>query len=127
VHTCAEALQESLEAEGVSVLCGVVYKSISRNGVICLGYERGGIHHDLTAEQVLVATGHRPNSGNLGLEELGVELLPSAGIRIDNRMRTTRTSVYATGDVTKRDFYVYMAANGAKIASENALNGDCLR
>jgi mercuric reductase len=55
---------------------------------------------------------------------MGVELLPNAGIKIDDRMRTTRTDVYAVGDVTGRDMFVYMAANGAKIASENALNGD---
>jgi pyruvate/2-oxoglutarate dehydrogenase complex dihydrolipoamide dehydrogenase (E3) component len=55
---------------------------------------------------------------------MGVELLPNAGIKIDDRMRTTRTSVYAVGDVTGRDMFVYMAANGARIAAENALNGD---
>ena len=123
----SEALQESLEAEGVSVLCGAVYKSITNNGDICLGYERDGTHHDLIAEQVLVATGRRPNSDDLGLEEMGVELLPNAGIKVDDRMRTTRTGVYAAGDVTGRDMFVYMAANGARIASENALNGDSQR
>ncbi len=120
----SEALQESLEAEGVNVLCSAVYKTITKNGDICLAYERNGTHHDLIAEQVLVATGRRPNSNDLGLEEIGVELLPNCGIKVDDRMRTTRTNVYAAGDVTGRDMFVYMAANGAKIASENALNGD---
>ena len=120
----SQALKESLEAEGVTVLCGAVYRSITKNGDICLGYEKGGTHHDLIAEQVLVATGRRPNSNELGLEEMGVELLPNAGIKIDDRMRTTRADVYAAGDVTGRDMFVYMAANGAKIAAENALNGD---
>ncbi len=39
-------------------------------------------------------------------------------------MRTSRAGVYAAGDVTGRDQFVYMAAHGAKIAAENALNGD---
>jgi mercury(II) reductase len=120
----SKALQESLEVEGINVLCGAVYKSITKDGDICLGYEYDSTHHDLIAEQVLVATGRRPNSDDLGLEEMGVELLPNAGIKIDDRMRTTRTGVYAVGDVTGRDMFVYMAANGAKIASDNALNGD---
>ena len=120
----SEALQESLEAEGVSVLCGAVYKSITKNGDICLGYERDGTHHDLVAEQVLVATGRRPNSDDLGLDEMGLELLPNGGIKVDDRMRTTRAGIYAAGDVTGQDMFVYMAANGAKIASENALNSD---
>jgi mercuric reductase len=39
-------------------------------------------------------------------------------------MRTTKPGVYAAGDVTGRDQFVYMAAYGAKLAAENALNGD---
>ena len=120
----SEALQKFLEAEGVTVLGGAAYKSITKNGDVRLGYERDGTHHDLVAEQVLVATGRRPNSDGLGLEEMGVELLPNAGIKIDDRMRTTRAGIYAAGDVTGQDMFVYMAANGAKIASENALNSN---
>ena len=120
----SEALKQSMQAEGVKVLCGVRYQSITKNGNLCLAYEYGANHHRLFAEQVLVATGRRPNSDDLGVEEMGVELLANGGIKIDDHMRTTCNGVYAVGDVTGRDMFVYMAANGAKIAAENALNGD---
>ena len=42
-------------------------------------------------------------------------------------MRTTAPSIYAAGDVTGQDEFVYMAAYGAKLATKNALNGDSLR
>jgi mercuric reductase len=42
-------------------------------------------------------------------------------------MRTTHPGVYAAGDVTGRDQFVYMAAYGAKLAAKNALNSDSLR
>ena len=42
-------------------------------------------------------------------------------------MRTTREGVYAAGDVTGRDMFVYMAAYGAKVAATNAMNGDAMR
>ena len=42
-------------------------------------------------------------------------------------MRTTRAGVYAAGDVTDRDQFVYMAAYGARLAAINALNGDSRR
>jgi mercuric reductase len=58
---------------------------------------------------------------------MGVALAGDGGIRVDDRMRTTRCGVYAAGDVTGRDLFVYMAAYGAKIAAENALNGDLRR
>jgi len=42
-------------------------------------------------------------------------------------MRTTKSGVYAAGDVTDRDQFVYTAAYGAKLAALNALKGDTLR
>src|SRR3546814_18496735 len=41
-------------------------------------------------------------------------------------MRTSKAGVYAAGDVTDRDQFVYMAAYGARLAALNALNGDSL-
>ena len=124
------SLEAALKAEGINVVCGAVYKSISQKsgilskGDICLGYEQNGAHHDIKAEHVLLATGRRPNSNDMGLEEMGVERLPNGGIKIDDRMRTTRKGVYAVGDVTGTDMFVYMAAYGAKLAAENAMSGD---
>jgi len=120
----SKALEDAFKTEGINVVCGVAYKSITHKGDVCLGYEHVGKHHDLIAEQVLLATGRRPNSGGLGLSEMSVELLPNGGIKINDRMQTTRKGIYAVGDVTGRDMFVYMAAYGAKLAAENALNGD---
>jgi pyruvate/2-oxoglutarate dehydrogenase complex dihydrolipoamide dehydrogenase (E3) component len=86
-----------------------------------------GKNEMLEAEQVLVTTGRRPNTQGMGLKEAGVDLLPNGGIKVDDRMRTTRPATYAAGDVIGRDQFVYMAAYGAKIAAENALNGDSKR
>ncbi len=47
-------------------------------------------------------------------------------IVVDAHMRTSKPGIYAAGDVTNRDQFVYMAAYGAKIAARNALGGDAL-
>ncbi len=120
----SDALETALVAEGIGIKCGSVYQSISHDGEICLAYEQNGIESEVRAEQVLVATGRRANTDALGAEDVGVERLPNAGIKIDDQMRTTRPGVYAAGDVTGKDMFVYMAAYGAKIAVENALNSD---
>ena len=120
----SEVLKLSLAAEGVKVITGANYRSIEQLGGIRLTYELEGRPDTLLAEKILLATGRRPNSAGLGLEEHGVELRANGGIRVDDRMRTTRSGVYAAGDVTGRDMFVYMAAHGAKIAALNALNGD---
>jgi len=119
----SEALEAAFKAEGIDVICGADYKSINSENGICLGYEADGARHNITADHVLLATGRSPNSSDLGLEEMGVEILPGGGIKVDDGMRTTRPGVFAVGDVTGNDMFVYMAAYGAKIAAENAMVG----
>ncbi|XP_010932864.2 glutathione reductase, chloroplastic [Elaeis guineensis] len=51
---------------------------------------------------VMFATGRRPNTKNLGLEELGVELAKNGAILVDEYSRTSVDSIWAVGDVTDR-------------------------
>lgn len=81
---------------------------------------------ELKAERLLVATGRTPNTDALGLAEAGVVRDGRGAIVVDDRMRTSKPGVYAAGDVTDRDPFVYMAAHGAKLAALNALDGDRL-
>ena len=53
-------------------------------------------------DQVLFATGRAPNSGGLGLEELGVELGRNGQIVVDEYSQSTVPSIFAVGDVTDR-------------------------
>ncbi|PIW27633.1 MAG: mercury(II) reductase [Rhodospirillales bacterium CG15_BIG_FIL_POST_REV_8_21_14_020_66_15] len=123
----SDALARYLADEGVSVVTGLSYRAIRavESGTE-LTFERDGRVESLTAHQVLFATGRRPNSAGLGLEDAGIRLSPNGGILVDDRLRTSRPGVYAAGDVTGRDQFVYMAAYGAKLAALNALHGDRL-
>jgi mercury(II) reductase len=124
----SHALVGYLRDEGMVVRENVRTKAIQKTDRgIALAISANGKDEVLTAEEVLVTTGRRPNTEGLGLPEAGIELLPNGGIKVDDRMRTTKPGVYAAGDVTGRDQFVYMAAYGAKIAAENALNGDSKR
>lgn len=122
------ALQSAFLAEGMDVVAGASYRSIRRTSAgAALDLTRDGRPETLEAEQVLVATGRAPNVEGLGLKEFGIKLGPHGGISVDDHMRTSRPGVYAAGDVTGRDQFVYMAAYGAKLAAKNALYGDGLR
>ena len=121
------ALAEYLRAEGVDVHHGVAYEAIRQGdggGVELVVRGADGTAVTLPAERVLVATGRTPNTAGMGLEEAGVVLDGRGAVLVDDRMRTTRLGVYAAGDVTGRDLYVYMAAHGGKVAAENALGAD---
>jgi len=121
----SEALAGFFDEEGIAVQRVGGYDSIraNRDGV-ALSVTIDGSTETLEAQRVLLSAGRKANTDGLGLEEAGVALLANGGIKVDDRMRTTKAGVYAAGDVTGRDQFVYMAAYGAKIAATNALNGD---
>ena len=123
------ALTNYLSSEGITVLSNLAYQSVHKaaEGGTALTILRDGNAETLVAERLLVATGRTPNVEDLGLIEAGVRQTPGGAIIVDDRMRTSLPGVYAAGDVTGRDQFVYMAAYGAKIAAKNALNGDSLR
>jgi pyruvate/2-oxoglutarate dehydrogenase complex dihydrolipoamide dehydrogenase (E3) component len=122
------ALAGYLGEDGIAIRDGVAYREIRQTAdgaaLSVLVDDRA---ETITAERVLITSGRRPNTAGFGLGEAGVELLPNGGIKVDDRMRTSKLGVYAAGDVTGRDQFVYMAAYGARIAAENALNGDSKR
>jgi mercuric reductase len=124
-----QALTDYLTDEGITLVGNLTYDSVRRteDGGVALAIVRNGHHETLTAERILVATGRTPNTETLGLVEAGVAHAPSGAIIIDDRMRTSKVGIYAAGDVTGKDQFVYMAAYGAKLAAKNALNSNSLR
>jgi glutathione reductase (NADPH) len=70
--------------------------------------EDGALHvrmtgcDDIHADEVLFATGRRPNIENMGLDAAGVELGEKAQIKVDADNRTSVPSIFAVGDVTDR-------------------------
>ncbi len=124
----SEALTGYLQAEGIIVRGGLSYREIRQDmGGIVLSVVADNGNETIKAEQVLVTTGRRPNTEGMDLVQAGVELQRDGSIKVDDRMRTSMADVYAVGDVTGRDQFVYMAAYGGRIAAENALNGDSKR
>ncbi len=111
--------------EGISVISGITYDRIEENdGAISLHIQSINGPEVITAEKVMIATGRTPNSDGMNLKAAGIEIAANHGIIVDHQMRTTRESVYAAGDVTGSDQFVYMAAYGAKIAAKNAMNSN---
>ncbi|MBN8990579.1 MAG: mercury(II) reductase [Rhizobiales bacterium] len=123
-----QALASYLADEGVTIMGGLAYDFArkTKDGVE-LTINRNGTLETLAAEQLLLATGRTANIENLGLVEAGVAQASSGAIIVDDRMRTSKAGIYAAGDVTGKDQFVYMAAYGAKLAAKNALNSNSLR
>jgi len=120
----SEALMAVFRGEGITMHCGVTYDACHLDqdrAVLCI--EDAGKRLELTADHLVVTAGRSPNTEGLGLSELGIETDRRGAIIVGDDMQTTRPGVYAAGDVTNRDQFVYMAAYGAKLAAKNAMGG----
>jgi len=72
----------------------------------------------LEAEQVLVAIGFKPNSQDLGLEEVGVEFSDRNFIKVDGQMATNIPGVWAIGDVTGKLMLAHLASSQGILCAE---------
>ena len=77
-----------------------------------------------TFDQVLFATGRKPNSAGLGLSEIGVLVNSTGGIIVNEQMQTSIDNIYAIGDVTNRLNLTPVAINEGRIFAANHFGGE---
>ncbi|GMV05261.1 MAG: mercuric reductase MerA [Gemmatimonadota bacterium] len=115
-----------LRSEGVSVVESATVVRIERGEamrrVVLRGAEGG--ESVVEAAEILVATGRRPNTADMGLAEAGIRLGPRGQILVDETLRTANARVWAAGDVTGEPMHVYVAARAGGAAAANALGGE---
>ena len=71
-----------------------------------------------TYSRVLVATGRRPNSAGLGLEQTGAQLDERGFIETDLQRRTAEPNLFAIGDVAGEPMLAHKASHEAAVAIE---------
>lgn len=120
-----EALGGYLREEGMDVRTGVKITRVAGGpGAYRVEIEEDGERCTLEADQLLVATGRRPNTAGMGLEEAGIRLGRKGEVVVDGYLETTRKGVYGAGDVTGDPMFVYVAAYAGSLAADNALTGN---
>ncbi len=96
---CHHVASEML-ANGVDLKLGMNVKSMEKvNDQIRVHATDG---QDYIFDQVMFATGRRPNTDNIGLAEAGVTLGEAKQVVVDDYSQTSAPSIYAVGDVTNR-------------------------
>jgi len=92
-----------------------VEKIIKKDNELHVKFKEGS---SLVVDCVLYATGRKPNTENLGLENTGVSLQPNGAIAINEHFETTEPGIYALGDVVGRIALTPVAiAEGMVLAS----------
>lgn len=78
----------------------------------------GEVEKSIDVEQVLIATGFKPNSLEIGLEEAGIELDARKFIKVDGQMATNVPGYWAVGDVTGQLLLAHVASAQGIICAE---------
>ncbi len=128
----AEALTEILQEEDLRIVTGAQVRGVRSEGEgVALSVKLHGSQQILSAERLLVSTGRRPNTQEIGLEQAGVELDQVGAVRVYRTLRTNISHIWAAGDVIGRETESQMAtpvgAHDGKLAAHNALSGEPLQ
>jgi mercuric reductase len=120
----AECLQNNLEKEGMNIHTGVDIQYLeNENGLSVVHAKKGKKNIIAKGEQILMAVGRRPNTIDLKLDKVGVEVDKRGAVIINDEMKTSSENIWAAGDVTGLLMLETTAAKEGSIASENALKG----
>ena len=97
----AKALQKILTKQGLKFVLGAAVQGVETSAAgakITYKLRKNDTEASLDAEVVLVATGRKPYIAGLGLEALGVEILPRGQVKTDAHYQTNIKGLYAIGD-----------------------------
>jgi len=115
----AQALQREFRRKKIDVQLGTRFERMKKaNGGVRIDVTRGEESAEIDADQVLVAIGRSPHTSGLGLEELGVELDRRGFVPVDEKLRTSVSSVLAIGDVTGPPLLAHKASEEGVAAME---------
>ena len=113
----SQAVADSLHAMGVTVLFGAETRSVRR--------DEDGVHltidgmPELVVDQVLVATGRRPKTSDIGLDAVG--LVPGKAVTVDDRLQATGVDgdwLFAVGDVSGRTATTHQGKYDARVVGD---------
>jgi dihydrolipoamide dehydrogenase len=117
-----DEVRAAFEAEGITVLTGMRLVAASRNGAVTGTLEDG---RTITADEILVAVGRRPSTGDLGLETVGLQ--PGRYVEVDDQLRATGVAggwLYAVGACNGRALLTHMGKYQARLAGDVILGKD---
>jgi dihydrolipoamide dehydrogenase len=115
----AKLVERRLKKNGVEFKMEAMAKGVeeSESGVKVTA-EIKGKEEVIEADYCLVTVGRKPNTDELGLEQIGVELSDRGVVKIDKQCRTSVSNIFAIGDIVEGPPLAHKASYEGKIAAE---------
>ncbi len=116
-----EQLRQAFEDRGIAVRTGLPATEVARDGEEIEVRLEGG--ESIVGDRLLVATGRKPLTADLGLEAFGLE--PGRYLEVDDQLRVPGTPwLYAIGDVNGRSLLTHSGKYQARLAADHILGVD---
>src|SRR5262249_8248772 len=120
----SQAVAGFLDREGVHVELNAKCLSLSKRGDdIVMAVDCEGGKRDVVGSHLLIATGRRPNTDDLGLDRAGIKQDARGYIEVDDELRTNVPGVWALGDCNGRGAFTHTSWNDFEIVAANLLDG----
>jgi dihydrolipoamide dehydrogenase len=115
----AALVKKTMKKKGAEFYTKAMAKGVeeTENGVV-VTFEVKGEEKKIEADYVFVMVGRRPNTDEMGLDQIGVKVTDRGLIEIDNQCRTSVSNIYAIGDVVAGPQLAHKASYEGKIAAE---------
>ncbi len=118
-HETVDVLHKSLQKRGIKILTSSKALSMKKNNnLILLDIDQKGSSKEIIIEKIIVAVGRTPNTDNIGLESIGIEL-EKGFIPVEDFYQTKIPSIYAVGDVINTPLLAHVASKEGEIAIEH--------
>lgn len=120
----SEAIRDILTAEGIVVRTSATCIRLARHDVgVSVQVDCREGPPDVVGSHVLLATGRRPNTDDLGLTAAGIEVDARGYIKVGEDLATSAAGVWALGDCNGRGAFTHTAWNDYEIVAANLLDG----
>ncbi|WP_271400531.1 dihydrolipoyl dehydrogenase [Salinicoccus roseus] len=114
-----QLVKKNLKKKGVKIETEAMAKEAEEtDDGVKVTYEVKGETKEIEADYVLVTVGRRPNTDELGLEELGIKMTDKGIVEVDKQSRTSVKNIFAIGDIVPGLPLAHKASYEAKVAAE---------
>jgi len=121
----SRAVAGFLKEEGIDVRVDSKMIGVERQqNAIVATVESVGSLSQIAGTHLLVATGRRPNTDDLGLDKAGIGTDPRGYIQVDDQLRTNISGIWAMGDCNGRGAFTHTSWNDFEIVAANLLDSD---
>jgi pyruvate/2-oxoglutarate dehydrogenase complex dihydrolipoamide dehydrogenase (E3) component len=121
----SQAVADFLKEEGIDVRVGSKMVGVEKQGnSIAAKVQSTGTISQVAGTHVLVATGRRPNTDDLGLDRASIATDARGYIQVDDQLRTNISGIWAMGDCNGRGAFTHTSWNDFEIVAANLLDND---